>query len=202
MRLLKAIVVTSLCYVAIAPSRALGGLVTWQFAGEITSVTDPDGSLGGVFSIGTPFSGMYTFESTTPDTFPDILDSGLYEGAVTSISGMVGDVVFSAFSSSPGRIYVSDDNAGDGYSVSGATVFLGAPVAFGLRLGDSTGTIFSDNSLPLTPPDLRSLDNMLFLLVLEPDGDALVGELTALVPDPTTLALLVAGALFVIRRKR
>jgi len=42
------------------------GPVTWEFGGVVTSVYDPEGLFGGVVSVGTPFSGYYTFESDTP----------------------------------------------------------------------------------------------------------------------------------------
>ena len=45
-----------------------GGLVTWEFAGEITLVRDPDNFLAGAVTVGSPFSGSYTFESATPDS--------------------------------------------------------------------------------------------------------------------------------------
>ena len=187
---------------AAVASPTAGSPITWEFAGELTLVRDDDGSLGGVFGVGTLFSGMFTFESTTPDSSPVNLGFGNYEGALTSVSGRVGAVPFLERPGLAGSITVFDDFGGDGFSVSAATEFLGASVRFGLTLGDSTGSIFSDDSLPLTPPDLGSLDLTVFFLALEPDGDLLRGELTQLTPDPGTLVLLLIGGSFVLRRKQ
>lgn len=178
-----------------------GGLITWEFAGQITEVRDIDGSLGGVFNIGTLFSGQYTFESTTPDSSPSP-DVGRYEGAVTSVFGIIGEVPFFDFPGLEGLIRVSDNFGGDSYSVIDATEFLGAPVEFSLFLNDSTGAIFSGDSLLFTPPALSALDSTFFLLELEPDGDALIGELTILIPEPGTLVLMVVGASLLIWMKR
>ncbi len=202
MRYTKAILLVSLSFGVIAPSRVIGSPVTWEFTGQLTSVRDVDGSLEGVFNVGMPFSGEYTFESTTPDSFPDAPDRGLYEGAVTSVSGAVGNVPFFELPTFTGRIRVSDTLGADGYRVDAATEFLGAPVSFSLSLGDSTGNVFSDDSLPLAPPQFNAFDSSSFVVELEPDGDALIGELTALVPDPGTLLLMVVSVLFVIRRKK
>ncbi len=178
--------------------------MTWEFTGQLTSVRDVDGSLEGVFSVGMPFSGQYTFESTTPDRSFIDPTFGSYRDAVTSISGILGEVPFFEIRGLTGTISVSNDVsvAGfDSYSVSGVTEFLGAPVRFSLSLGDSTAVVFSDDSLPLTPPDLRAFDSNFFALELQPDGEALIGELTALVPEPGTLALMVVGLSFLTRRK-
>ena len=67
------------------------------------------------------------------------------------------------------------------------------------RLGQ-VGRTSPPGSLPLTPPDLSSLDLTVFFLALEPDGDLLRGELTQLTPDPGTLVLLLVGGSFVVRR--
>ncbi len=179
--------------------------VTWEFTGQLTSVRDLDGSLEGVFSVGMPLSGQYTFESTTPDSSYIDPTYGRYEDAVTSISGIVGEVPFFEIPGLTGSISVFNDVfiAGfDGYSVFGVTEFLGAPVSFTLTLGDTTGSVFFDDSLSLTPPDLSAFDSNFFGLELEPDGDALSGEFTVLVPEPGTLVLMVLSVLFVIRRKK
>ncbi len=170
--------------------------VTWEFTGQLTLVNDLDGSLEGVFSVGMPFSGQYTFESTTPDSSYIDPTFGRYEDAVTGISGILGEVPFFETPGLAGSISVFNDVsiAGfDGYGVSGVTEFLGARVRFTLSLGDTTGSVLLDDSLPLTPPDLSGFDSTLFILELEPDGDALFGEITSLVPEQGTLVLMVVS---------
>ncbi|MGD2111093.1 MAG: hypothetical protein PVI86_17080, partial [Phycisphaerae bacterium] len=50
------------------PGVANAALITWEFGGRITSVHDVNDVLGGQVSVGTPFSGSFAFESTTPDS--------------------------------------------------------------------------------------------------------------------------------------
>jgi len=59
-------------------------LITFAFEGDITSVTDRDGILGGQVQVGDTFSGSYTFESTTPDSNPHVR-FGYYADAITSV---------------------------------------------------------------------------------------------------------------------
>ena len=47
---------------------AFGRLITFHFAGEVTHLTDVNGLLPPDVGVGSSFSGLYTFESTTPDS--------------------------------------------------------------------------------------------------------------------------------------
>ena len=66
-----------------------GEPITFVFSGELTLVSDRDGVLNGEVEVGARFGGTYTFESTTPDSRPDDPLRGLYEGAITDITGHV-----------------------------------------------------------------------------------------------------------------
>lgn len=88
---------------------AKGALVTWQFAGEITSVVDRNNLLDGAITVGTPFSGSYTFESTTPDLDPKNTGNGRYDDAITSVSGIIGDLTFGGPIQGDNLIAVRDD---------------------------------------------------------------------------------------------
>ena len=56
--------------VALGGGIVQAGFVTWEFAGEVTSVEDDLNLLGGQVSVGSPFSGIYTFDPDTPDIDP------------------------------------------------------------------------------------------------------------------------------------
>jgi len=50
---------------ATAVREVVGDPVTFIFAGEISVVDDENDLLGGAVSVGTPFSGLYTFGNTS-----------------------------------------------------------------------------------------------------------------------------------------
>ena len=83
-----------------AANRAGGEVIIWEFSGEVTYLSDPTNFLGGGVALGTPFHGTFSIESTTPDSDPANPKRGLYEDAITALSGQVGDVVFT-FSNDP-----------------------------------------------------------------------------------------------------
>ena len=66
----------------LSPARA--ELVTWGFSGEIDSVLDSENVLEGAVTVGTPFSGRFTFETTTPDDNPSNPGLGEYLGCTGS----------------------------------------------------------------------------------------------------------------------
>jgi len=105
MKTIIAIVASLLAY---PPSIALGELVTFAFAGEVTAVHDPVGLLDAAgISVGTPFAGFYTFDSMTP---PDPSDPGFYEDPITAVSGVVGGEAFFGVQGSNNHIIVLDSS--------------------------------------------------------------------------------------------
>lgn len=186
---------------------AFGFPVTWEFEGEITSVFDPNDSLGGAITVGTPFSGIYTFESTTLDSQSDNLILGVYNDAITAISGQVGDIPFFASTEFTSVITVHNFGVGvdnDQYFVDILNVdipILGDTFDFFLRYADADGAVFQTDLLPLSPPDLAS-SIAAFVSFRVDDNTSFNGDITMLVPEPGTFALLALGALAAIRRRR
>lgn len=74
---------------------------------------------------------------------------------------------------------------------------------FLLVLRDSTGRMLLDDSLPLFPPSLEGLDPTVtgFRISMKEDL-GLAGDLTFLVPEPTTFLLISFGTFGLIRRRR
>lgn len=188
-----------------AANQSSASLVTWQFAGEITIVHDLNNLLDGAITAGTPFSGSYTFESTTPDVHPQSAVYGRYENAITSVSGVIGDLTFGGPIKSDNVITVlllSFHNYGAATRVD----FFGESMVFSLGLRDSTGRMLLDDSLPLSAPSLEGLDPTVmtgFRILNEDDDDlAFYGDLTFLVPEPTTFLLIALGSLAVFGRRQ
>lgn len=189
---------------------ARAGPVTWEFAGEVTRIIDPDNLLNGQVVIGSPLQGSFTFESTTPDSNPDPT-GGLRYNALIDLQGTVGSLslTWPTTPTPTGRNYI-DVNLGDGglpdlYGASIPTSFLGYDFFnLSILLQGPPGSIFSEiDALPLIPPDLSVVETGFFLL--DPTETIYLvvdGELSFLVPEPSTLIFLVLGAGALARRKR
>ena len=189
---------------AVAGPQAVGDLITFEFAGEVTSIYDPEGLIGDAVTLGSPLSGLYTFESTTPDTRPSQSSRGLYDGAITHLAGHVGAMDFSMAPDSSNEVDVWNGLTSEAYQVDRGIQMAGRAPGFQLNLAQSSGSAFEDDSLPLSPPDLSLFDSTRFLISTgtEGYGFSLSGELTSLVPEPSTLALLALGAWATLRRRR
>ncbi len=190
--------------VGIGASSATASLITWEFAGEITSVFDENDLFAGTVFVGSPFSGSFTFESTTPDSSPTNPSSGFYVDAITLVSGRVGGFSFLGPTDSGASFHVSNDNPAngfDGFSVGAPVDLFGETSRMSLLFTDITGAIFDRDSLPNLPPALDLLDPARFRLSTPVETFDLFGQITLLVPDPGTAALLGVGALALVRRR-
>jgi len=197
-----------------------GEPITFVFSGELTLVSDVDGVLNGEVEVGARFGGTYTFESTTPDTRPDDPEDGLYEKAITDITGhLFGSAGPLLFSGPPDElpeglanfIRVGDNVGGfeaDYYLAYSVIALLDIPVSFTLEVSDSSATVFQDDLLLLEPPSLELFDQSEFQLITEDDRLFLLGEIDEfrLVPEPATAWLLglaaAAASRFRARRQR
>jgi|GEM_PF-1077636 len=186
---------------------AHAGLVTWDFGGEIRDIVDADGILGGAINVGTPFSGSFTFDSTTPDSDPENASLGVYDGAVTAVSGQIGDHTFFESDDFGSEIQVRSTISGEedhDFGLFASDISFpdfNAVFDLSLFIKDFDGLTIRTDALPLFPPDLASSSpSMTF--TLDPGRTAFVGELTALVPEPSSLALLAFGSLVLLKRRR
>jgi hypothetical protein len=185
--------------------------VTFAFSGHITGLSGDVGFLGGTIPVGTPFSGSYKFESTTPDATPGDPSLGSYNGALRAFSVQVGPhLLTGTLNPVRNRIgvlhCVEGADFGDYYTPGDRMSLLGKAVDTSILLFDSSATAFTSDALPLTPPSLTLFDEREFQIV-----DAamyarffVVGQLTSFthVPEPGTLALLALGGLTLLRRTR
>ena len=180
---------------------ATGYPVTFEFAGEITHVWDDDGLLGGAVTVGSPFSGLYTFESTTPDSDPHEPRRGLYEGSLLAVSGSTGGLSYLGPQGFQNLIEVTDPF--DSYIVKTEVAFVDETLEFFLRLGDSTGTAFSSDFLPLSPPDLSDFDATRFAIFDESEAIPLSiqGAFTSFVPEPAAVVFVGIGLCLLSRRR-
>lgn len=186
--------------------------VTYFFGGTLNSV---DSELGPDLSIGTPFSGSFTFDSNSPDNDPSPL-LGIYSpGPAFSVN--INGILFSA-AGSGGSIQVDNDSifGGSRFSANGGISgpalnnYLASNIYLDLR--DSDGTVFGNDALPLGGFNLADFESARLILVffqssprnpLLPDITRPIGSLTYIsltdsshnstVPEPDSKFLIILG---------
>jgi len=189
---------------------AQGAMITFQFGGVIDVVDDPDNVLEGAVQAGNTFSGSYTFDPDTPDSYPDDPEFGVYENASLTVS--LGNLTLVSQANDNNLIAVTDRPSYDRF-VMGSYGFQSAGFSIhelDLSLYDSTATAFDSDALPTTPPDLGAFDpqtafDRAFFITGNRDGGpdfVIFGTVTTLTPEPTSLMLMFFGAVVFMRVRR
>lgn len=185
--------------------------VTFRFTGEITSVTTTLSSARG-FNPGQTFFGTYTFETTTADAIPSS-DRGAYRGITAFSVNMAGQAIVPLqppVGLSDGIFILNNEGAvRDRYSLlssgSGPEIAGWQFRQMNIDLLDSSQSVFSNDTLPTTPPSLSSFAQRPTSFTFS-NRDALGnfrgfgsvdGKLTSLslVPIPPTLLLFGSGVM-------
>ena len=148
------LVLTGVSFGTVEP--AMATRLTFVAQGTVDFVDNP---LSGTFSLGDNFTVEFTFESLTPDSNPSP-NRGDYFNAITALSVTVGpysatatgDGIITIFNNLGGedqyRIDLTDPMAGpsvNGFDLSTQTALL--------QLRDPTGTAFTTDALPTSPPN-------------------------------------------------
>ena len=206
-QLLVGLLTTLLCVCT-----AHASLIRFAFTGVIDN--DPFG----VFDNAT-FAGSYTFDSTMTQVL-NTANSGGYAGSGgifnmnVAFTGTLDPSVDGPYIADTLNITVNNNFPGplDEYLVTG-TSSTDSMLSIEIRLDDSSGTAFSNTSLPLTPPSLAAFTLVRFAVFdgtldspIEAEGMLRTLECTAgcgTVPEPNAMLLLgvALGALGLARRR-
>jgi hypothetical protein len=193
--------------------------ITFNFTGTITQVNlDPDVPIEGAPTFGTPFSGSYTFESTSVDLIAQP-GSGSYSSPqgppsqfVVEIGGGTSRTVNFV------NIGVFDGASSDTYSVLACGDPLCSSLVLGLDFLDLDGTALASDALPLDAPPFAAFElaQFTFRSVNELLQAEFLGQVTSLtcvdgcaptpaptpVPEPATVVLCATGLIASVFRRR
>lgn len=175
--------------------------ITMEMGGLITSVSDGKGVFPDL-AADDSWSVSYTFESTTADQDPGGSVIGLY--AYTDFDF---EMDVTVYGESAGDIHVIDDwtsgSTYDQYLVRSELNQIGAyaSAVVSVHLKDSTSSVFSNDSLLLSPIDFGYFDELEMRLFDTTEGLDIYGDIHYWTPEPTSLLLLIGG-LPLLRRRR
>lgn len=191
-------------------SAASGEIITIGIEGVVDGVGDPDNYLEGKVTVGSTITGWYIFDSDRPDQDWLLGEESPKVGRYHHFEapyGMFLTVGGFEFQTDPTNvnflIEISNNNtSSDDYLVKSSNnlpLYNGVEVdTIKWWLNDSSGNVFSNDSLPSTAPDLSQwLDSNIFS-VGKDRAYGFSGYITNayVIPEPSTILLFGLGAIF------
>lgn len=198
---------------------AAGDVLEFEFEGVVTNHTGKTGIFGppggpDVVQVGDPFTGRFFYEigPGNPDQQPGDPQLGAYDlidfqidQAIVSITplviGIIHEPPLAVLPPSP------PDPGTDGVIVAGSFLDVDTVRPVSLRLEAPYQSVFIDDSLPtnlvLEDFPFRQVVRAIVTVGLDGPGSSDVGQLDSLilVPEPSSLTLLVLGGLALLRRR-
>lgn len=184
-------------------TQAMAAPQTFSFSGYIDYVSETL-PLDGSVTAGVPFSGSYTFDPEgVSDSYPDIPGVGFYDFPDGWMGVSIGN--YEITSDGLGILIWNDRTSGDLYQAGDTSGFFSVGIWWSMMrlvLQDTTRTALDSDALPLYPPDVADFGTYHGLVFHTGDhAAAMTGVVTSLVPEPGMLALLGAGAAWLMVKR-
>jgi hypothetical protein len=202
------IVVGAFLLVYVQPVQAVP--VTIQIEAVVDTVEDSGNYLGGLVDVCDVITGYYTYESTTPDSSPSDPVQGNYwnYSLPSGVYLSVGDFDFRTNTNDiEFNVFIRNDNS-SGHDIYGFDSLNNFPLSNGTivdtiywSLKDYTASVFSSDALPTTAPILDQWEENLLRFITDREFliDAHVTS-AEVVPEPSTVFLLIFGSIFLRKR--
>jgi hypothetical protein len=159
--------------------RAQAELVTHQFTGQLTTITNGSGftaDLTGLFTLGQAVMLEYTIERDTPPEPQDAYTSG-YTGAITALSFSIGTWSGSgtpdySFTTVLDNTPIPGSGVYDQYSAQVQGGITAAPLgntmlsSLTYTFDDIQGTVFNSTAIPRVFPDLGAFEGKTFTVLI------------------------------------
>jgi hypothetical protein len=181
--------------------------VTIYIEAVVDTVQDNGNYLEGKISPGNLITGYYIYESATPDSSPadPVVGHYYHYNPPAGISLTVGSFEFETDPSNVDFLVGIVNNNTSGHDIywihsyNNLNLSNGTSVdSISWQLNDPNGTVFSSDTLPVTPPVLDDWQSIVGLR-LEGDRAFLINaHVTSAVPEPASLLLLGTGFLGLI----
>jgi hypothetical protein len=178
-------------------SSANAAVLTFQFSGNVTQV--PLDEVFGDLNPGDLIQGTFSFDTSATDAVPADPSIGSY----TSSAPLGMDVTIGThnFKTSGGLNIGILNGVVDQYTVLATSA--SGDLTLELFLQDNTGSAFSNDHLPLTPPALTDFAQRDFHLIAtlaggEVQADGQLGATAVATPEPPTAGFILAGSIFLL----
>jgi hypothetical protein len=206
------LLVAGAAFAALPASSSAGAPVTAEFSGTVTLVQDETPILDGSVQVGTPFSGAFTYDSVGTDLTADpAIGTYVFTTPPAAFRLEVGNYVFEMPTDQPNLAIGVDNNAPDDrfsvgpfppVMISGPLdpIYAGAlpaltSMGFGLRVA-APGPLTSDG-LPTAVPVVSDWTTRTIRVQASGSGAepifAIEGNVTTIVPEPSSASLLLAS---------
>ncbi len=200
----------------VLPWRADADPVTFQYTAQITTLTGTP-IFGITPTLGTQVNGFFTYESLTADSNPGDPNRGDYEhlfggafradivGFSTVIEGSITPFVQIENLSSDTFRFIDGAHPSNQVDPDGIMTLNGVPdsnIALLLAITDTTGNIFSNDSLP-SPFPITMPPNLPHTFSLSDGTETMLLQFLTVtpIPEPSSLALVALGTAVVFTRR-
>lgn len=177
-------------------------IVTLSFSGQITQANfyaaDP---FSGAITVGTPFTGTYTFDTDTPDSSPLVAGYSryLHSGPPYGINAQIGGFSGTSENNATSLNYRIITDPAHVHDIQASNVTFGGVNAYLMQifLRDTTLTALSDTNLSSDPPNLSDYQTKNFFLGIGSSSSAdatFTGEVYSISAVPVPAAAWLFGS--------